>query len=453
MDAPRVALFADSHNEANGVARTTSALVDYARRRQFPLMVVHAGPDTRMSDEGSIARVALRRLPATSFKLEHDLQFDLALWRHLRRVETALRRFQPEVLHFTGPSDVGQMGVFLGYRLGVPMIASWHTNLHEYASRRLTLTFLPPPARRRVQAWAERLALKISLLFYRIPSVVLSPNGQLSELLERETHRPTVLMSRGVDTVTFTPARRRRTDTGLNIGFVGRLSPEKSVRVLPDIEAALAADGHQGIRFTIVGDGCERSWLQSRMPAADFTGVLRGEALATAYADMDIFVFPSQTETVGNVVIEALASGVPVVAMAQGGPRFVVGDSHAAVLAGDHRELIDEVRALARDRERREAMRIAARQRAMELSWDRIFDDVYGAYRRVLVMNAEGAPSPSGRCRPHADGDGRESRGPRTRGWWSHDESSPSPRPSRRWRGRRFGSGRGTGDSAVHQES
>src|SRR5262245_680040 len=224
MDSPRVALFADSHHEANGVARTTCALVGYAARRSLPLMVVHAGAETCVTQEGSIVRVQLRRWPVTSFNLEHDLRFDLAMWRHLGRVEGVLRRFRPDIVHFTGPNDVGQMGAYLGCRLKVPTIASWHTNLHEYASRRLTLRWVPEQIRRRTKAWAERQALALSLLFYRIPDAILSPNEEVSDLLERETRRPTYLMSRGVDTVTFAPEHRRRNDNVLNIGYVGRLS-------------------------------------------------------------------------------------------------------------------------------------------------------------------------------------------------------------------------------------
>src|SRR5262245_61615059 len=111
----RVALFSDSHYEANGVARTMTALEDYARRRQMPLLSVHAGPSTRVTKDGSIARVELRRVPLTSIKLEHDLHFDVTMWRQRRLVARALRLFKPDVLHFTGPSDIGLLGVFLGF--------------------------------------------------------------------------------------------------------------------------------------------------------------------------------------------------------------------------------------------------------------------------------------------------------------------------------------------------
>ena len=383
----RVALFSDSHYEANGVARTTGALEAYAARRNLPLMSVHAGPVTRLTEAGATMRLELERWGVTSFGLEHDLRFDLAIWRHWRRVEGALRRFEPDVLHFTGPSDIGQMGAALGHRLSIPMVGSWHTNLHEYASRRLRLPWLRESARQKVRLRAEREALRWCLLYYRIPRVILAPNPDLLDLLANATGKPAFLMSRGVDVEMFTPARRSRAgDDAVNIGYVGRLSPEKSVRWLARVAQALAANDCPNVRFTIVGEGSEREWLTRHLPRATFTGVLRGDALAAAYADMDIFAFPSETETVGNVVLEAMASGVPVVAMARGGQKFLAKTGVSAVLAHDHEAFVDATRALATDRVRRTALGIAARARAIELSWDGIFDRVYQAYSEAVSL-------------------------------------------------------------------
>ena len=105
----KVAMFTDSYYEANGVARTTQALEACARRRGVPLLLVHAGPATRVIEDGSVIRLELRRWRPTSFGLEHDMRFDLAMWRHLSRVADHVRRFAPDVLHFTGPSDIGQL--------------------------------------------------------------------------------------------------------------------------------------------------------------------------------------------------------------------------------------------------------------------------------------------------------------------------------------------------------
>src|SRR5262245_14777688 len=141
MDTPRIALFTDSYHEANGVARTSKTLEAYAGARDFPLLVVHGGRTNQLTETGSVVRLELKRSTLMSFSLEHDRWYDVAFCRHRRHAAAVVRDFQPDVLHFTGPSDVGQLGAWLGHRLGIPMVGSWHTNLHEYASRR-TLKYL-----------------------------------------------------------------------------------------------------------------------------------------------------------------------------------------------------------------------------------------------------------------------------------------------------------------------
>ena len=400
-----VALFSDSHYEANGVARTTCALERYARDRDLPLLSVHAGPDTRRTLEGSVVRVELKRSHHLAVTLEHDLQFDVLMWRHLGRVMRELETFAPDVLHFTGPSDIGLLGVFAGVRLGIPLVGSWHTNLHEYASRRLRLTWLPERLRRSLTHIVEQRVLDACTLFYRLPRAILAPNSEWQQRLQEATGLPSTIMTRGVDVELFTPARRTRTDTMLNIGYVGRLSPEKSVRVMADIDRAIEVDGlADRVRFTIVGHGNEREWLEQHMPRATFTGVLRGEELSTAYANMDLLVFPSQTETVGNVVLEALASGVPVIAMAQGGPRFLGTSPESAELAADHPSMVRLVCSLVRDEPRRRAMSPKARSWALGRSWDSIFDTVYEVYAKAVTSPSSARITPVAEISHHRIG-------------------------------------------------
>ena len=390
MRVPRIALFSDSYHEANGVARTTLAIEACAKRRNIPLLSVHAGPETRLVHDGSIVRLDLKRSSLFSFSLEHDLRFDLSMWRHLGRVAETVKWFAPDVLHFTGPSDVGQLGACLGHRLSIPMVASWHTNLHEYAARRLRLNWASETRRDAARDWVERHALALLMLFYKIPRVVLAPNRELAELLGAGTGKPTVLMSRGVDTDMFTPARRRGANAIVNIGYVGRLSAEKNVRLLHAVESELDAEGLD-VRFTVVGDGSEREWLQQNMLRAEFTGVLRDDALADAYAQMDIFAFPSETDTVGNVVLEAMASGVPPVVMAAGGQRFMVDAGRTAIVAESAAGFVQGVRTLVKNRQKREAMGVAARARAVDLlSWDRIFIDICRGYEAAVSLAETG---------------------------------------------------------------
>jgi len=158
------------------------------------------------------------------------------------------------------------------------------------------------------------------------------------------------------------------------------------VRALAALQDALWAAGIVETRFTIVGNGNEREWLRTRLPGAEFTGVIRGEHLADAYANFDLFVFPSETETVGNVVLEAMASGVPVVAMARGGTRFIAGSTDAAVLARNEQEFIDLAVQLVRDRERRQAMGVTARETSLARSWSAVFGVVYHAYEVAIAQ-------------------------------------------------------------------
>src|SRR5262249_30698088 len=231
--------------------------------------------------------------------------------------------------------------------------------------------------RARLGSTVERQALAVTMMFYRLPRVILAPNGEWRQTIEAWTRKPTYVMTRGVDTALFDPARRKRSDALVNIGYVGRLSTEKNVRALARLQDALWTAGIVNTRFTIVGDGSEREWLQTRLPGAEFTGVIRGERLADAYADFDLFVFPSETETVGNVVLEAMASGVPVVAMARGGTRFIASSTDAALLARDEGDFIDLAVELVRDPARRRRMADAARDTALTRSWAAVFDVVY----------------------------------------------------------------------------
>ncbi len=392
---PRVAFFPDCYLEVNGVARTARAVVEYARRRALPMLCVHAGTCTRLWREDSITFLELRR-SRVGFGLEFDLRFDLAFWRYLPQVFETVRRFHPDVLHVTGPTDVGFTGAYTGFRLHVPIVGSWHTNLHQFAAERAAkrLRFLPARARQRLTATVERQVLTSVLQFYRIPRVLLAPNDELVALLHARTGKRTTVMRRGVDTRLFCPSRRARHDTEVHVGYVGRLSAEKGVRRLAAVERALADAGVR-YRLIVIGEGGEREWLARHLSRATLAGVLCGEDLSRAYADMDIFVFPSETDTFGNVVLEAMASGVPVVAMARGGPQFTVAAGSSGLLARDEDELAAAVVALARDRQQLDAMRRAARAHAETFSWDAIGDVLYEVYASATEPSAVGQAFPS----------------------------------------------------------
>ena len=216
--------------------------------------------------------------------------------------------------------------------------------------------------------------------FYKLGRVLLAPNRELTSLLGRATHRPVSVMERGVDTDLFDPARRRRTDHIFRIGYVGRLAPEKNVRALVELEAELIGRGVGAVRFSIVGDGSERTWLTEHFRRADLAGVLTGADLAAAYADMDVFVFPSETDTYGNVVLEAMASGTPAIVTTSGGPKFLVRDGVSGFVRDGVGAWADTIVALMRNPALAADMGRAARIHALEASWDRVFERLYQSY-------------------------------------------------------------------------
>jgi phosphatidylinositol alpha 1,6-mannosyltransferase len=376
----RVAFFTDSFHEVNGVALTSRQFDAFARRRGLPFLSVHAGPqNVYRVDNGEHRTLELARSRA-AVPIDRDMSFDPILPQRKNEVGRLLRDFQPDVIHVTGPSDIGILGAWLAHRQRVPLLASWHTNLHEFAALRLNklIAFAPDGVRHKVTQFAEAKALTICAKFYGLALVLMAPNQDLVNLLHTRTGKPVFLMERGADTVLFDPGKRDRSDNVFTLGFVGRITPEKGVRALVDVERALIVAGISNYRFLIVGDGNEREWLRQHLQRADFPGVLRGEALARAYANMDLFVFPSRTDTFGNVIVEAFASGVPAVVRPQGGPRFLVERGVSGLIGDD--DFADQVVRIAQDPELHLRMRAAARAKALSLSWDRVFEKVYDAY-------------------------------------------------------------------------
>lgn len=390
---PRVAFFADSFHEINGVALTSRQLDSFARRHNRPFFSVHAGPEAFYA-EGSVTTLQLPRGVA-SFALDADLSFDILLWQQHHAVEQRLRAFRPDLIHITGPSDIGILGLILSRKLHLPLVGSWHTNLHEFAGRRLEqlLSFLPEPAPQLAAEKAEQGSLWATTFFYRAADVILAPNRELVDLLREKTGHPCFLMQRGVDTNLFTPAMRQRSSDAFVLGYVGRLTPEKNVRLMAQVEQRLRKAGITNYRFSIIGQGSEADWLRGNLYSAELPGVLKGEDLARAYANMDLFLFPSSSDTFGNVVQEALASGVPAVVTTGGGPKYLVQDGVTGRVCATDDEFCNAALSLVQDRARHAAMRESARSAALGRSWDVVFEQVYDAYRFCLQRSRSAAHS------------------------------------------------------------
>jgi glycosyltransferase involved in cell wall biosynthesis len=205
------------------------------------------------------------------------------------------------------------------------------------------------------------------------------------ELLQARTGRPAYSMNHGVDLNQFSPAADHKRTGPFRIGYVGRLTVEKNVRAFVDLQGKLEAAGRHDFQFVLVGDGREREYLRRHLPQAEMPGVLHGHQLAAAYASMDAFVFPSRTDTFGLVILEAMASGVPVIVTSETGARVGVRDGVEGFLSED---FASGILSLMDSEARRLEMGRAARLLAASQDWDTVFQGIYRTYEEALRTDA-----------------------------------------------------------------
>ncbi|MEB4208656.1 glycosyltransferase family 1 protein [Mycobacterium sp. 94-17] len=366
----RVAIVAESFlPEVNGVSNSVIRVLEHLRRTGHEALVI--APDTppgqpradRIYDEIRVHRVPSRMFPKVT---------SLPLGVPTPRLVKVLRGFDPDVVHLASPALLGYGGVRAARWLGVPTVAVYQTDVPGFAA-----SYGIPMTARAAWAWFRHL--------HGLADRTLAPSSVTMESLVAH-HFPRVhRWARGVDVLRFAPSARnealRHQWSPLGkpvVGFVGRLAPEKHVERL----VGLADD--DAVQLVVVGDGVDRRQLQSAMPAAVFTGALYGDDLAAAYASMDVFVHPGEHETFCQVVQEALASGLPVIAPDAGGPRDLVTPWRTGLLlAVDEFEsrLPDAVAHLIAERSRYSA---AARRSVLGRSWPVICDELLGHYEAVL---------------------------------------------------------------------
>ena len=378
----RVALFTDSYFELNGVGTLCREYVAYARKRGLPFFCVYGGEVTEFQTDGSVEELQLRRGPL-SFPVDAHVECDPFLVRHRALTVAKLREFRPDLVHITGPGDVSILGFWASNLVGVPMVASWHTNVHEYAELRVrsSLRLLPCAVREWFGEWVGRGTMWAVTRFYGIAHFVAAPSQLMTDVLRAKTGRPGFLMGHGVNTALFAPSRRERAEGRFLIGYVGRLTPEKNVRALVEMERQLLAAGERDFRFVLVGEGSEMGYLRENLQTGEFRGVLRGEALAREFANFDAFIFPSVTDTFGLVILEAMSSGVPVVLSPEAGSKVGAVDGEQGFLTDD---AVAALRALLHCRATRERMGEAGRRHACGQAWEGVFDDLQRIYREGL---------------------------------------------------------------------
>lgn len=298
-----------------------------------------------------------------------------------------------DVVHLTTPGPLGLASLHIASRLNVPLIGSFHTDLAAYTA---TLSGSPRlgALMREYMRW----------LYNRCARVLVPSEDTRRMLAQAKVHQHKIsLWPRGVDTELFHPSKRSRqrrdawhvSERRPAILYVGRVSREKGLDLLPRLQQHLHALGLEH-RFIIAGRGPMTSELQTRMWDTVFTGVMSREAVSDAFASSDVFVFPSRTDTAGNVVLEAQASGLPVVVSGAGGAReqMIAGRTGLICEADDPAEWASAVASIVRDPTRHRAMAEQARAYALSRRWDQALLPLYRAYRELRRIPDASRPSP-----------------------------------------------------------
>ncbi|MBA3812461.1 MAG: glycosyltransferase family 1 protein [Caulobacteraceae bacterium] len=372
----RVALVTSSYNFiSDGVALTLNRLVGYLEAQGVEVLVfAPVAKEPAFAHNGAI-------VPAPSVALPFRPEYRLALG-----LDGASRRrlavFDPDIIHIAVPDFLGHQALGLGLARGRPVVASYHTRYESYL-KDYGLDFL-----------REGLAGRLRK-FYAACHEVYVPSASMAESLMNEGFAGNLeLWVRGVDSRRFHPAKRAglfRARRGIGpdelvVAFVGRLVREKRLDVVAEVLERLAAAGvaHRGL---IVGEGPDRRALEKRLPASLFTGFLGGDDLAQAYAASDIFLFPSDTESFGNVTLEAMASGLPTVCADATGSRSLVVQGVTGFLAppGRSEGFFGHVAALAADGPLRARMGAAARRRSLGFSWDETMAGLLARYEALVA--------------------------------------------------------------------
>ena len=367
----RVAVVAETfHPNVNGVSNSVSRVLRHLADGGHQALVVAPEPRTGAPDRERHCGFPVLRVRSFS----PPLYADLRLGRPRTDLLPVLEPFAPDVVHLASPMLLGYAGAVAAREMGVPAVAVFQTDLAGFLGRyHLSAT--------RPLVWRHLRRV------HGLAALTLVPSSSTGWRLHRHGIGPVGRWARGVDLEAFHPRHRSATFRAavapggeVVVGYLGRLAREKRLHLLAPLADL------PGVRVVLIGDGPARAALHRRLPTATFTGELRGAALSTALASLDIFVHPGANETFCQAVQEALAAGVPVVAAAHGGPLDLVRHGENGWLWNDDEPglLREQVRTLVADRELRQRMGVRARESVRDRTWAALGDQLLDHYRSVI---------------------------------------------------------------------
>lgn len=379
----RVAYFTESlYPLVDGVSRTLARLFETLLLEQIDFRIVSPfvpPPEVAWSDR-------VISVPYAHFPPYPDYRVSRPGGRSLRN---ELDGFDPELIHVVSPTPMAVWAQRYARRRATPAVASFHTHFVSY----FRYYGVRP---------LERLGWRGLRWFYARCERVYAPSWTIVRELEEHGIGPVELWSRGIDLEAFHPQRRdeelrrslRVSESVPLLLLVSRLVKEKDLADLIGVDRELR---RRGVRFrlALVGDGPMREELETALPEAIFAGHSAGAELARWYASADVFVFPSTTETLGNVVLEALASGIPAVVVDRGGPQDLIADGETGYVAAanDIHAIADRLEPLLTDAGVRRRMGAAARRSAVDRDWHTINRGLIESYRDLVGRASTGSAS------------------------------------------------------------
>ncbi|MUK87651.1 glycosyltransferase [Ornithinibacillus sp. L9] len=371
----KIAIFTDTfYPDVNGVAKTLKRFTDYLRDQSIEYQVF-----APKSSSGDMLTSHVHRFTSLPFFLYPECRIALPNVVHIKE---EIQAFQPDIIHVATPFNMGLLGVHYAKKWNIPIVGSYHTDFDKY------LDYYDFPGLKTV-LW------RYLRWFHRPLERIFVPSQVTLDHLKTQGFSGLSIWSRGVDCSQFHPnfdqsliRERYAIKEKYILLYVGRLAPEKSVQLLPKVAEQLLNSISHDVHWLIVGDGPERMEIEKASPDhMTFTGFLSGEELARVYSAADLFVFPSATETFGNVVLESLASGTPVIAANAGGVRTIIKDGVTGVLC-DPKSVPDfasQITTLLLDERKRKIMQLNSREYARSQSWDAIFEQLLFEYKEVIA--------------------------------------------------------------------
>ncbi len=371
----KVALFTDTFlPQINGVTKTLDKLTDYFNKNGVDYLVF--APDNPKDNNGFENNV--QRMLSFSFFLYPECRISIP---NYFKIKTELNDYKPDLIHIVTPFNLGLCGLKYANSHDIPLVASYHTNFNQYLNY-YNLNFLEGPIWRFFR-W-----------FHSHCQCNFCPSKSTLEELRKNGINNLEIWGRGINAKDYSPDFKDNTlreEYGLEdkiiLLYVGRLAPEKNLKLLIDSLKMVNHKYIDKVELVITGSGPLEEELKEIAPSnVTFTGYLTGQDLARTYASADVFTFPSLTETYGNVVLEAMASGLPVVGILSGGVKenLLDGYNGLAISSNNLSEFSSNLEEIIINERLRKKLARNARQYALNQSWNSIFSRLVRNYREVI---------------------------------------------------------------------